>query len=47
MFSCLTDKNVFGGYFGFQKELYRAVKSNQEYSVYTMYYETLKQVRSD
>ncbi|XP_048730428.2 sulfotransferase 1C2-like [Ostrea edulis] len=35
-------KNLFGGYFDFQKELYRAAQSDPEFSLHTMYYETLK-----
>ncbi|XP_055998669.1 sulfotransferase 6B1-like isoform X2 [Ostrea edulis] len=34
--------SIYGGYFGFQKELYRALQSNKGYSLHTMYYENLK-----
>nr|XP_034308871.1 sulfotransferase family cytosolic 1B member 1 isoform X3 [Crassostrea gigas] len=35
-------KNAFGGYFNFQRELYHAIKSNEGYSLCTLYYENLK-----
>lgn len=40
----LSDKNAFGGYFNFQRELYHAIKSNEGYSLCTLYYENLKKV---
>lgn len=38
------DKNVFGGYFNFQRELYYVIKFNEGYLFCILYYENLKKV---